>query len=373
MTDVIGTPVPAPDVDSGVTSSGFSNVIPSAVYNATIECSALKLARYAQIIRYDENAFFGINAPTNRERAVRKIFTKLDRDMIARELCAAQADIEAVLQYPLGLQWFENEQHDRNRRNLLFTAWANVQSLGTRTVSDIATGVALDHSADPATIPTQATAVTDLSEIHFYEAGTDVEVFPSELAISGGNLTASFPRARLVKESKQENPATGWDYDDTGVDGPFMQELDIRRVYTDTSDVGVFVWPLGRENCPECGEDTEPACGYVQSTKSGVVTLLPDTSGNCYYCGASKMRLNYAAGVPLDSNAEDAIIHLAHARMAVMPCTDSDPLMMLWKQDRFIPADISAQRAEARFGVQEGSWRAWVYATKNKHFRMTYL
>lgn len=210
-------------------------IIPSAVYNATLDTSALKLPRYAQIIRYDENAFFGINAPTNRERAVRKIFTKLDRDMIARELGAAQDDIEKVLLYPLGQKWFEDEQHSRNRRNIFFTKWSQVQALGARAVSDIALNIALSHAADPAVIPATATAVTDADDIHFYEAGTDVEVFPSVLTLAGGTLNASFPRARLVKEASQENPETGWDYNDTSITGPFMQEIDIRRVYTDTA------------------------------------------------------------------------------------------------------------------------------------------
>lgn len=348
-------------------------IIPSAVYNATLDTSALKLPRYAQIIRYDENAFFGINAPTNRERAVRKIFTKIDRDMIARELGAAQDDIEKVLLFPLGQKWFEEEQHSRNRRNLFFTKWAQVQALGSRAVTTIAAGVALDHAADPAVIPATATTVTDPDEIHFYEAGTDVEVFPSVLTVVSGTLNASFPRARLVKQAAQENPEVGWPYSDTGINGPFMQELDIRRVYTDTNDVGVFVWPLGKQNCPECGEDTEPACGYIQSSIAGTVTLLPDTSGNCYYCGATQLRVNYCAGLPLSPTAEDAIIHLAHARMAVMPCADSDPLMMLWKQDRFVPEQISQERANSLFGVTEGAWRAWVYAYHNRHFRTTYI
>lgn len=348
-------------------------VFPSLQFNATIECSALKLVRYAQIIRYDENAFFGINASTNRERAVRKIFTKIDRDMIARELCGAQDDIERELLYPLGEKWFENEQHNRNRYNLFFTKWAHVRALGRRAVSDIAEGVALDHTADPAVIPATATVVTDVDEIHFYQAGTDVEVFPSVLTLASGTINASFPRARLVKESAQENPEAGWPYGDTGVDGPFMQELDIRRVYTDTTDVGVFVWPLGKENCPECSEDTEPACGYIRSTIAGTITLLPDPTGNCFYCGATILRLNYCAGLALHPTAEDAIIHLAHARLAVMPCSDSDPLMMLWKQDRFVPSSITPERANSMFGVAEGSWRAWIYAHKNRHFRTTFL
>jgi len=347
-------------------------VYPSAEFNATVEASSLKLVRYAQIIRYDENAFYGINADSNRERAVRKIFTKLDRDMIARELCAAQDDIEKVLLYPLGQKWFEAEQHSRNRRNTFFTKWSQVLALGSRAESVIASGVALNHAADPAVIPATATTVTDSDEIHFYQAGTDVEVFPSALTLVSGTLNASFPRARLVKEAAQENPETGWAYSDTGVDGPFIQALDIRRVYTDTTNAGVFVWPLGKENCPECGEDTEPACGYIQSSIAGTVTLLLDT-GNCYYCGATKLRLNYCAGTPLDATAEDAIIHLAHARMAVMPCSDSDPLTMLWKQDRFVPEQISQERANSLFGVTEGSWRAWVYAHNNRHFRTTFI
>src|SRR5689334_19650449 len=97
------------------------SVIPSAIYNATLEASSLKLARYAQLIRYDENAFFGINAPTNRERAERNIFTQLDRDWIAPKLGTAQDDIDSVLLYPLGEKWFKNQQHNRNRRNQFFT------------------------------------------------------------------------------------------------------------------------------------------------------------------------------------------------------------------------------------------------------------
>ena len=345
-------------------------VIPS-VFNATVDLSALTLARYAQIIRYDENAFFGINAPDNRERACRKIWTKLERDMVARNLGTAQTMIEQTLAYPLGQKWFVNEPH-RNV-NRFFTRWSHIQALGVRAETTIALAVALNHATDPATIPATATTVTVIDEVHFYQAGTDVEVYPDTLTISGGVLNATFPRARLVKESAQDNPDTGLSYTDTDPSGPYMQTLDIKRVYTDTSDVGEFVWPLGRENCPECSEETEPACGYVRSSESGVVTLLPATGADCIYCGATDIRLNYCAGKALDSNAEDAIIHLAHALMAVMPCEGCDPLMMLWKQDRFVPENVTLERANAKFGVQEGAWRAWVYAFNNRHFRTSYI
>jgi hypothetical protein len=327
-------------------------VIPS-VFNATADASALTLARYAQIIRYDENAFFGINASDNRERACRKIWTKLERDMVARYLGQAQQMIEQELLYPIGQKWFDDEQH--------------------KNVSVIASGVTLDHTNDPATIPATATTLTDADEIHFYIAGTDDEVYPDSLTLSGGFINATFPRARLVKAASQDNPDTGLAYADTGPTGPYAQELDIKRIYTDSSDVGEFVWPLGRANCPECDEETEPACGYIRSSLSGVVTLLPDTTGNCVYCGASVVRLNYSAGKPIDPVAEDAILHLAHALMPTMPCEGCDPLMMLWKGDRSIPESITRERANNMFGVQEGAWRAWIYAHKNRHFRTTFI
>lgn len=347
-------------------------VIPYLPISATIDTSALVLPRYAQIIRYDENAFFGINAPTNRERAVRKIWSKIDRDMVARELGAAQEDIEKTLGFPIGEKWFTDEQH--HRREPIFLLWSHVRTLGTRAVTTVASGVALNHTADPAVIPATATTVTDVNELHFYQSGTDMEIYPSALTIAAGLINASFPRARLVKEDMQENPPTGWDYADTGVGGPFVQEVDIKRVYTDVANAGEFVWPLGKENCiPECGEDTEPACGYIRSSESGTITLLPDTTPSCLFCGATEVRVNYLAGLPLHPTAEDAIIHLAHARMAVMPCADSDPLMMLWRQDRFTPADVSQQRSDALWGVTEGAWRAWVYAVNNRRVRTTLL
>ncbi len=345
-------------------------VIPS-VFHATADVSALTLARYAQLIRYDENAFFGINAPDNRERACRKIWRKLERDMVARTLGQAQAMIEQELRYPLGQKWFTDEPHKNVSR--FFTVWSHVRALGVRATSVIAAGVALDHTADPATIPATVTTVTDPEEIHFYVAGTDDEVYPDSLTLSGGSINASFPRARLVKAASQDNPDTGLPYNDTSASGPFAQALDIKRVYTDASDVGEFVWPLGRLNCPTCGEDTEPACGYIRSSESGVVTLLPDDSGSCIYCGAEIVRLNYCAGLPIDPVAEAAILHLAHALMPTMPCEGCDPLMMLWRGDRQIPESITRERANNMFGVQEGAWHAWIYARKNRHFRMTFI
>lgn len=339
----------------------------SSVFEATKDVSSLVLARYAQIIRYDENAFFGINAPDNRDRACRKIWTKLERDMVARYLGAAQTMIENEILYPLGQKWFVAEQH--KNKNRFFTNWGYVQSLGVRAVSVISSSVALNHATDPATIVPVATALTDENEIHFYIAGTDDEIYPDTLTLNGTHLNATFPRARLVKAEFQDNPPTGLTYSDTGPSGPFAQEIDIKRVYTDSSDVGEFVWALGKQPCPTCGEETEPACGYIRSSFSGVVTLLPEAECRCFYCGATSIRLNYCAGKPMDAVSEDAILHLAHSLMPTMPCEGCDPIMMLWKEDRYVPESITVERSNSMFGISNGAWRSWIYAQKNKHFR----
>lgn len=342
----------------------------SSAFEATIDTSALTLARYAQIIRYDENAFFGVNASTNRERACRKIWTKLERDMVARYLGEAQAMIESFLMYPIGQKWYELEQHAVAPQ--VFVEWAKIQNLGTKSVSVIASGVTLDHTTDPAVMDTTSTSVTDEDGIHFYLPGTDVEVYPNTLTLSGGNLSATFPRARLVLVDFQENPETGLEYGDTGPSGPFAQTVDIKRVYTDTSDVGMFVWPLG-ENCDECGEDTKPACGYIQRKSSGTITLRPSEDGTCLWYGATQMRVNYVSGALLDPNAEDAILHLAHALMPIPPCAGCDPISMLWKQDQNTPEALTSARIDCPFGVHDGAWRAWTYAQNNRHFRTPLL
>jgi len=342
----------------------------SSAFAATVDLSALTLARYAQIIRYDENAFFGINAPTNRERACRKIWTKLERDMIARYLGAAQEMIEERLMFPIGQKWYAAEQHHVSMQ--VFTKNARIQALGTKAITVIASGVALDHTADPATMPATTTAVTVEDEIHFYQSGTDVEIYPDTMTLSGGNVSATFPRARLVKEADQENPDTGLPYGDTSPSGPYVQEVDIKRVFTDTSDVGVFIWPLGK-NCNECGEGTEPACGYIHRKDSGTITLIPSADGTCLWYGASELHVNYCAGAPIDAGSEDAILHLAHALMPISPCSSCDPITMLWKQDQSTPEVLTRARIDCPFGPNDGAWRAWNYAMANRHFRMPLL
>jgi hypothetical protein len=199
--------------------------------------------------------------------------------MVARYLGQAQEMIEQELLYPIGQKWFVNEQHKNVHR--FFTTWARVRALGVRAVSVIASGVALDHTTDPATIPAVATTVTDEDEIHFYISGTDDEVYPDTLTLSGGFINATFPRARLVTAENQDNPDTGLTYGDTGPTGPFAQELDVKRVIRTRA---TSAYSYGRCESRTARNATKrpgrPAA--ISDPLSGVVTLLPDPTGNCF-------------------------------------------------------------------------------------------
>jgi len=64
-----------------------------AVFGTPIRTSAIPLARYAEIIGYQDCAFFGISHPGNDNFACREIWTKSQRDEVQFHLSEAQAEI----------------------------------------------------------------------------------------------------------------------------------------------------------------------------------------------------------------------------------------------------------------------------------------
>ena len=202
---------------------------------------------------------------------------------------------------------------------------------GIKGKTDISLGVAVSHAADPAVVGPIATTVTDENEIIVFHPGTDVEINPSAITISGGNVTIQIPRCRMVLASLAQTPADGLDYTDTT---NFEQTVDVKRIYNDTSTQGELVYPHGKScgcvgtcSC-SCGEDTDTACIYVRDSETGIVDVLKATySGGVWSrattrCGCAQIaRLNYYAGLdPLTPQAEDAIVRLAHSKMPDPPC-----------------------------------------------------
>ena len=364
------------------------------------EDSAVRLARYARLIGYPECAFWGVNRTEDPQvNACREIWTKDQRDTIAKYLAEAQYEIEQEIGYFIGPRWVvgrvsdEPTGNDRyvdsqpfNRPGRYLTRWPHIVRAGVRAVADIALNEPADHTADPAVIGPIATTVTDPDEVHVYHPGTDVEIDPSAIDITGGQLTIYIPRCRMVEEACADNPTNGIDYTDVGpcvgsvLGGCVECEVDVKRVYNDPSTNAVIVWPHSCDSAcaaSGCSEYTQTACIYIREPRTGEIDVRPATySGGSWHGGATTccsgrpqlVRLNYYAGVPLSRQAEDAIIRLAHSKMPSAMC-GCQQASMLWTRDREVPIVLDTVRLDCPFGLSNGAYIAWRFARSMQEYR----
>jgi hypothetical protein len=219
--------------------------------------------------------------------------------------------------------------------------------------------------------------VTDEDEIKIYHPGTTIEIIPSALTISGGNVIVSIPWVRLVKLSVQDNDANGLTYTTAA---NYETTVDVVRVYNDESIQGGLYWHHRDSGgacdcncawcCATCGDYSENACIYIRNPETGTLDLLPATfsdtaltwSASCLtcYCSApDSIRLNYKAGLEtMTEQIEDAIIRLAHSKMPQSPC-GCDVASQYWARDRHIPEVLTAERLNNPFGTSDGALFAW--------------
>lgn len=345
------------------------------------ERSALKLARYAQLIGYDERAFFGLNFPGIERRACRQIWTLEQRAVIARYLWEAQFEIEQQVGYPLQARWIGDNLglDEQPARPLALARYKHVIEAGIRATSVIEGGAVLDHTADPATATATLADGIPAGEIHVFHPGTDVEIPVSEISITEGpprTVTIKIPRARLVDQEHSDNPSNGWDYTDTSdATGPFLQEVDIVRVYNDSSRQAVLVYPhVCNAFCLSDGcaatVPTETACIKIVAGQIGTLEIRP-TNGR--WVGYGSMQLYYRCGLPeMTAQAEDAVMRLAHSKMPDEPC-GCDPVRDLWGRDRSVPETLTRERINCRFGLSDGAWIAWQFTQSMQLHRMRVL
>jgi hypothetical protein len=77
----------------------------------------------------------------------------------------------------------------------------------------------------------------------------------------------------------------------------------------------------------------------------------------------------YRAGLTtLTKQGEDAIIHLAHAKMP-RPSCGCGILRDRWDYDRQIPDNMTEQQAGCPFGQARGAFTAWQFANAMKVYR----
>jgi len=380
-----------PGIGVGYPITGPAPGVPLASIQETL-CTAVPLWRYAQRIRYPEDQFFGVlNETTIENYQCREMWSQLERTDIAYYLREAQRTLEDYLGYFLCPTWsygtlseipnYDDRYLDqRIYRSKMTTRWAHVIQAGTLAVASVSAGEVVDHSSDPAVVGGIATTLTDQAEIRVFHPGSDLEISPSSVVISGGVLTIRIPRARMVKESLMDTPSQGLDYADTS---NFEATVDVYRIYNDPSKNAVIVAP---HSCSPgcfstgCGEYTNTGCLYIKRPIIGTVQVQPATysggewtSGSLSCRSGDQVRLYYQSGLRyLPEQLEDAVVRLAHSLMAEEPC-GCQVTQRIWQRDRTVPGAITRERAHAPFGLSDGAWRAFVVASQMRVGRSSVL
>lgn len=331
--------------------------------------SAVPLARYAEIINYSQDAFFGVANAIDNRYACRDIWTLQERQDAAFYLREAQDDIENVIGYPLVPKWVTEKLPFRRP---VVVSDKHVVEPGVLTEEILAEAASVSHATDPATvsIPTTLTS-TDGIKIFFVD-DVDEEIIPSSIEVSGGFLNIEIPRARLVKYSEQNNPTSGLLYDTLA---NFESTVVIKRLYTDSTTQATMVWAHGcTELCSSegCTGYSATACEVIEDHKIGRVDLVPATySGGAWTrttrlcCGGNPeyVTLNYKAGLTKVSRSmELAIVRLAHSKMPEAPC-GCDIIHGMWRRDTTVPELLTRERLNCPFGLSNGAWVAWQAAS----------
>lgn len=340
-----GTPIPVGPV-------GPQSLFPSW------PVGVVSLSRYAAIIGYNEPAFWGIVHPNNAQYACREIWTMEQRNMAARYLYEAQMDIEETIGYPLQPTWFI-EDVPPTKTGVTLLKNRKLLVAGMRAETTIEANAAVTHATDPATVGPLTVAFTDIAEVHVFYPGTSQEIEPSKVQISGTSLTIWIPRARLVDTSKLDNPATGLDYNDLT---NFQNAVDVKRIYNDPSKTAELVWHT--DNLSGTAETVSAASLDIRNKEIGSVFVNPTTCPvfDCYSYLLG-YRVYYRAGATtLMQKAEDAIVRLAHSKMPMEPC-GCDVVRRVWKRDTSQPQYLSRERQSCPFGVSDGAWVAYQFAT----------
>jgi hypothetical protein len=326
---------------------------------------AIKMSEYAALVGYSQCAFFGVNANDNNY-ACRAIWSYAERDILQRALLEAQEELEGVIHYPLSARWFTNERH--NWGNPIVAKWGHIIEGGVMVDTMIEAGATVDYTNDPAII-TVDLGLCDPDNVHVFLPGTDIEIEIGSIALTPGSASVTYD----IAIDHLDNPDIGWQYAqvDNGEHWG-TNTVDVRCIANNPATQAVIISKSACCQTVPCSDDRDTGCIYVRNEELGFVDVTPATySGGVWTRDCSVMcdcpkwvLLNYHAGeTTLTRQQSDTLIRLAHSKMAVEPC-GCDVTQRLWKRDRNIPDVLDAARLECPFGMSDGAWTAWKFATQ---------
>lgn len=325
----------------------------------------LTLDRYAELLRMPEAAFNGLNKPDDAMTfACNTIWKQHNRDHVAQFISVAEERREEELGYHLAPKYLDIDFRYENNPIVLSRAF--LVEIGEKTTVDISTGVAVTYRTlgeidDPVTVVV-ATTVTDTDQVKVFYPGEDVEIHPSSISISGGNVTLEIPRSRLVKPELNDNRDDSLMYE---TDNNFLVTIDIKRVYYDETEGADLVWL----NCSTGAEQSQRAQPFIDDTENAIIRLLPSN----YSAGAwgltaykytgypYKIQLKYMSGITQSMNTQLLTARLAHTLMPYKPI-DCESVTQYWQED----STVSPRASMTPYGNKNGAVDCWVADSRRK-------
>ena len=338
----------------------------------TLIWPAIPMSEYAKLVGYSECAFWGVNANDNNYQC-RAIWSYTEREILQRAMLEAQEEIEQVVHFPLSARWFTKERH--NWGNPIIAKWGHIIEGGVMADTMIEAGATVDYTNDPAVI-TVDLGLCDPENVHVFLSGTDIEVEIGSIILTPLSASATptsydikIPWCRLVAEDHLDNPDIGWPYAQVASGEHWGTDtVDVRCIANDPSTQAVIIHKLAC--AAPCTDTRYDGCIYIRNEELGFVEVTPGTYSEgawtrlCVCTCPKWVLLNYHAGnTELTRQEADTLIRLAHSKMASEPC-GCDVTQRLWKRDRNIPDVLDAARLECPFGMSDGAWTAWKFATQ---------
>ena len=335
---------------------------------------ALTLDRYQELmgVRVCLCSFNGIVRDTDAKCCeCSSLWSQAFLDALAIALGRAEEMREQELGYHLAPKYINDEEYDDVKYPMILRR-KHLIAIGSKKCDTIQLGYPLILSVlgvinDPVIVIIAPYAFTDVSEIKVYYHDTDIEIHPSKVTISGGTLTIEIPRCRLLDLAIDTN-CTEPSYDE---DRNFVNEVDIKRCYTDPSD-GLFkVWSTGC--CDPCDtaitETTELQYPRITDKRLSIVKYSPATYASGVWtrvccssmtCCADLIRVSYLSGRRSSVMAEMETIALAHTLVPDSFTESTDMCSGCWMYDRE-KSDVSTP-----YGDTRGAVRAWLSDSRSK-------
>lgn len=337
------------------------------------------------------NQCAGIGAPVNTANDKGGLgYLQTEREYIARSLETAALRMADDLNYWICPAYFREEiklGRGAPIQNQAFQGrWLKLIELGKRGITLIQAAVPVTYSDpnnigvdDTATVVLNTTVANDEIKLFFQvsdgakTAGdARYEIEPTTVIDAAGVVTITAHRALFVKPSEWARPYIAYDPNqntpnviDTGSAANFVTQVDVYRVYTDTSS-----------NIELMSNDNTLLQTYTGDVISEELSAfrMGDLCGSfCYDKYPAKVWVNYKAGSPLVNNEIDSELFESAVAYACANMESKLSKMSYWALEHFnrwhnpmmqkvgneyIPIATKKQ-ADSNYGALAGQVRAW--------------